>query len=204
VKNYAYLIFLVFLTTSCATIISGSTQEVSFNSEPQGVEVTVGGKVIGKTPVTLQMDKKSGQMVEFNLEGYRRQTRSLETRIDGWFWGNIVLGGLFGSTTDGIAGSVHEYSPGQYFVTMAPVNSNSVNSMTSDKAKIKEFIVVSYKQIISESKYSPSPLARSLISLLKVEDSSRSEAIEKVKSLSETYKIIPEFAEQVASSFQLA
>ena len=200
-KNYAYFIFLLFLTNSCATIISGTTQEVSFNSEPQDVEVTVGGKVIGKTPLTIQLDKKSDQSVEFNLEGYKRQTRSLTTTMDGWFWGNILLGGLIGSTTDGISGSVNEYSPNQYYVTMVADSSNPVNSITSEKSKVKEFIVISYTQIIRDLAKGEGEYLDSLVSMLKIEDSNRSESIKKIKSLSEVYTIIPDFAEQVTNYF---
>jgi len=200
-KQYAYLIFLLFLTNSCATLISGTTQEVTFNSEPQDVEVTVGGKVIGKTPLTIQLDKKSGQSVEFNLEGYKRQTRSLTTTMDGWFWGNILLGGLIGSTTDGISGSMHEYSPNQYYVTMVADSSSPINEISSEKSKIKEFIVVSYRQIISDIAKGEGEYLDSLVSILKIEDSNRSESIKKIKSLSEIYTIIPDFAEQVANYF---
>jgi len=200
-KHYAYLIFLLFLTNSCATIVSGTTQEVSFNSEPQDVEVTVGGKVIGKTPLTIQLDKKSGQAVEFNLEGYKRQTRALTTTTDSWFWGNIVIGGLFGSTTDGVSGSIHEYSPSQYYVTMVADSSDSVNSIKSDKAKIKEFIVMGYQQIVTDIARGGGEYLNSLVLMLKVADSKRTESVKKIKALSEVYTIIPDFAEQVANYF---
>lgn len=202
-KSYIYLclFILLFMVNSCATIVSGTTDEVTFNSEPQGVEVTVGGKVIGKTPLTVQLDKKSGQSVEFNLDGYKRQTRALSTKLDGWFWGNIVLGGLIGSTTDGISGSIHEYSPNQYFVTMVADSSNSVNEIHSEKSKIKQFIIVSYKQIISDLAKGEGEYLDSLVSILKIEEPDRSESIKKIKSLSEVYTTIPEFAEQVANYF---
>jgi len=200
-KHYAYLIFLLFLTNSCATLMSGTTQEVTFNSEPQDVEVTVGGKVIGKTPFTIQLDKKSGQTVEFNLEGYKRQTRSLETTMDGWFWGNIVLGGLIGSSTDGISGSINEYSPNQYYVTMVADSSDSINSIKSDKAKIKEYIVISYQQIVTDLARGGGQYLNSLVLMLKVADSKRTESVKKIKALSEVYTIIPDFAEQVANYF---
>ena len=48
-KNFIYLTLLLFLASACATIVSGTTQEVTFDSEPQGVQVTVSGKVVGKT-----------------------------------------------------------------------------------------------------------------------------------------------------------
>lgn len=195
------LIILLFLLNSCATIISGTTQEVSFNSEPQGVEVTVGGKIIGKTPLTIQLDKKSGQTVEFNLEGYKRQTRSLETTVDGWFWGNILIGGLIGSTTDGISGSIHEYSPNQYYVTMVADSSNPLNEIKSEKARVKEFIVMGYNKIMTDIAKGEGEYLDSLVSILKIQDSNRTESIKKIKSLSEVYTTIPNFAENVAYYF---
>ena len=149
-KNRTYLILLLFLTSACATIVAGTTDEVTFNSEPQGVQVTAGGKVLGKTPMTIQLDKKSGQVVEFELEGYKKQTRPLSTKLEPWFFGNILIGGLVGSTTDAVSGSIHEYSPNQYYVTMVAESSTSVNVIKSEKAKIKEYIVISYNQIIRE------------------------------------------------------
>lgn len=194
------ILFAISLS-SCASIIDGTTQEVSFNSEPQEVEVTIDGKVIGKTPVAIQLDKKSGRTVVFSLEGYKPQTRSLETTVNPWFFGNIITGGLIGSSTDATSGAMYEYAPGQYYITMATVSSSSVNSIKSDNSKIKEFIVVSYKQIVIDLAKGEGEYLDSLLSMLKVEDSNRSESIDKIKSLSEAYKVIPEFAEQVTNSF---
>jgi len=202
-KSIILLVSLLFAISlsSCASIIDGTTQEVSFNSEPQDVEVTIDGKVIGKTPVAIQLDKKSGRTVVFSLEGYKPQTRSLETTVNPWFFGNIITGGLIGSSTDATSGAMYEYSPGQYYITMATVSSSSVNSIKSDNAKIKEFIVVSYKQIIIDLAQGEGEYLDSLVSMLKIEDSSRPQSIEKIKSLSETYNIIPEFAEEVVNYF---
>ena len=96
-KNSLLILSVLFLSSSCATIMTGKTQEVTFDSEPQGAEVTVNGRVIGKTPTTIQLDKKTDQSVSFKLEGYKTQTRTLETKVSAWFMGNIVLGGLLPS-----------------------------------------------------------------------------------------------------------
>ena len=146
-KNSLLILSILILTSSCATIMTGKTQEVTFDSEPQGAEVTVNGRVIGKTPTTIQLDKKTDQSVSFKLEGYKTQTRTLETKVSAWFMGNIVLGGFIGSTTDGITGGMHEYSPNQYYITLSKYNNVSTTIFGSDKAKVKEFIVVSYSSL---------------------------------------------------------
>ena len=113
-KNLLLILSILIFISSCATIMTGKTQEVTFDSEPQGAEVAVNGRVIGKTPTTIQLDKKKDQTVSFKLEGYKTQTRTLETKVNTWFMGNIVLGGFIGSTTDGIrtvSTKQHDRSP---------------------------------------------------------------------------------------------
>jgi len=66
----AFLAFILALIGGCATIVSGTTQEVSFQSNPEGAKVTVSGRVIGKTPVTLQLKREKGQSLAFEKEGY--------------------------------------------------------------------------------------------------------------------------------------
>ena len=111
-KNLLTMCCLTFLSVAiciclggCASIISGKSQEVSFDSQPDGVTVDVNGKVLGKTPFTVTIARKSDQSITFTKDGYKPTTMRLETSINGWFWGNIVIGGLLGSTTDGLSGA---------------------------------------------------------------------------------------------------
>ena len=90
-RNIILLASILFLASSCTTIMSGKTQEMTFDSEPQGVEVNVSGKVIGRTPTTVQLDKKKDQTLTFSLEGYKTQTRNLATTVDPWFFGNVIF-----------------------------------------------------------------------------------------------------------------
>ena len=200
-KNSLLILSVLFLSSSCATIMTGKTQEVTFDSEPQGAGVAVNGRVIGKTPTTIQLDKKKDQTVSFKLEGYKTQTRTLETKLNAWFMGNIVLGGFFGSTTDGITGGMHEYSPNQYYITLSKYNNVSTTIFGSDKAKVKEFIVVSYSSLKVDLSRGKGDHLDSLLAMLGVKDSDKIDSIKKIKSLSEIYNVIPEFAEQVANLF---
>ena len=200
-KNSLLILSVLILSSSCATIMTGKTQEVTFDSEPQGAEVAVNGRVIGKTPTTIQLDKKKDQTVSFKLEGYKTQTRTLETKVNAWFMGNIVLGGFIGSTTDGITGGMHEYSPNQYYITLSKYNNVSTTIFGSDKAKVKEFIVVSYSSLKVNLSRGKGDHLDSLLSMLGVKDSNKNDSIKKIKLLSEIYNVIPEFAEQVANLF---
>ncbi len=190
---------LVGLTAGCASIMSGSNQEVTFNSSPDGATVAIDGRVIGKTPITTMLKKKSGQTLTFSKNDYMPLTMQLETQIDGWFWGNIVIGGLFGSTTDGLSGAVNEYSPNQYMVTLQPSGSTSLerNTSLSSDQKIKNFIIVGYNNIMTDLSQGKGNYLASLFDLLHIPSNKRAKAVKKLKALSEVYTSIPEFADHV-------
>lgn len=130
----------VMVIAGCATIITGTDQSMTFNSEPEGATVIVAGKTLGKTPITVQVPKDKNMSLTFEKEGYKSFTTQLSTTLQGWFWGYIVIGGFLGSTTDGISGAMHQYSPDQYFVTLASDKPYGVADVTSSR-RIKELFV---------------------------------------------------------------
>lgn len=168
------------LMSGCASIISGSSQEVTFQSQPDGATVTVNGKILGRTPLTTNLKKKSDQKLTFEKEGYKTDTMQLSTRMDSWFWGNILIGGLIGSTTDGISGAVHEYVPNQYFIPLTPLDSTRLDPLTEKKAKAKEFIVLQYKNIMTDISKGSGEYLNSLISLLSIVPEAQKEATAKI------------------------
>lgn len=195
------LLFLMIILSGigggCASIVSGTSQELTFQSQPDGATVTVNGKVIGKTPVTTMLKKKSDQAVVFEKVGYNPQTMQLSTRLDPWFWGNIVLGGLIGSTTDGLSGAVHEYTPNQYFVTLQPSEKTQIDQTSQQIRKAKEFIILGYQNIMADLSKGKGEYLSSLMSVLSVPPAEQNEAITKIRALSQVYTDIPTFADKV-------
>lgn len=147
--------FSVIALAGCATIVSGTSQTVSFESEPEGVTVRVNGKSIGKTPTSARLDKRKNQTLTFELEGYRTVTKDLQTGIDPWVIGNIIIGGVFGTTTDFASGAIYEYSPDQYFVTLPP--EKGTGGLLNHSQQVKRFIVANFNGLQSASA-SPEPL----------------------------------------------
>lgn len=95
------------LCTGCASIVSDSQYPVSITSTPDNAKFVITNKSgytiqQGVTPsiVTLQAGAgyfKSGQYtIKVSKEGYADTTYTLTGSIDGWYWGNILLGGLIG------------------------------------------------------------------------------------------------------------
>ena len=185
----------------CASIVKGRNQEVTFKSEPDGATVTTGaGRTLGKTPMTILLEKQNAaQSITFEKEGYKSQTIAMTTTMSGWFFGNIVLGGLIGSTTDGVTGAANEYSPNQFYVTLVPLADNKVRDQ--QKSDTKTFIISSYKDIYAELNTKTGQYLSSLMTMLKVAEGRKDEVLNDIKSLADQYKDIPEFAEQVVKKY---
>ena len=86
------------LSSSCATLTTKSTQEISFKGVP-GTQLKDADKNVqlgfvgdnGFATVNLKKQLK-GKRVEASREGYTSQNFMLDTKIRGRFWWNIVLG----------------------------------------------------------------------------------------------------------------
>ena len=206
-KNHTFIVSIILINltiflNSCSTIVSGRSQEVTFSSEPKGVEVLIAGKSYGITPITVNLERKSGQVITFQKDGYNSQTRSLETTVNTYFWGNIILGGFIGSTTDAITGSMHEYKPNSYYITLAQDSSTSSNSISnSEISEIKEFIVINYNVLIEDISKGKGNNLEALILRMKLRNTTRETFILKLKKLSSEYKDSPEFADKVLESY---
>jgi hypothetical protein len=95
------------LFSSCATIFSRTSYPVHINSNPQGADIRIvdthGREVYnGITPASVKMKSGAGffsraeYRITFSKEGYTDKTIFITADIDGWYFGNILLGGLIG------------------------------------------------------------------------------------------------------------
>jgi hypothetical protein len=95
------------LLVNCASIISKTQYPVTFSSNPSGATVKVKnqeGVLVHQatTPATVTLSSRGGYFkpakyeVEFNKKGYPIQTMEVTATLDGWYFGNIVFGGLIG------------------------------------------------------------------------------------------------------------
>ena len=89
---------VLLLSSSCATLTTKSTQEISFKGVP-GTQLKDADKNVplgfvgdnGFATVNLKKQLK-GKRVEASREGYTSQNFMLDTKIRGRFWWNILLG----------------------------------------------------------------------------------------------------------------
>ena len=123
------LLACVIVLAGCATIVGGgSTQLLNFDSNPKDVAIFMGKKgkdntIIDlvdtgkRTPASFEVKRKNVVIV-LKKEGYKDFQVEMTRRQNGWFWGNILIGGLLGSSIDSSTGAMHEYDPDHFFVEM--------------------------------------------------------------------------------------
>jgi hypothetical protein len=123
-------IIAMFSLVSCATIMTAGDQEISIESNPSKatVEIFDSANMMvwnSKTPTTVTLDKSEGffkkatYRVEITKEGYEKSVVQLKSNINGWYWGNILFGGLLGMLiVDPLTGSMYTLSPEQITTTM--------------------------------------------------------------------------------------
>lgn len=112
-------IFCILLIASgCATIVSRSQYPLRVNAEPRGAEVVVtDGKDVevyrGKSPTQLNLKSGGGYFkaaryqVRISATGYQPQTIPITFKLNNWYFGNIVFGGIIGALiVDPITGAM--------------------------------------------------------------------------------------------------
>jgi hypothetical protein len=107
------------LLSSCATIVSGSKQNVKFTSNPSAATIYIDEVEVGKTPFEMKLARKSEHQVLIKLEGYQTYQTSLTKKLNGWFFGNILIGGLIGIIIDPITGAMYNLTPKEINAEMA-------------------------------------------------------------------------------------
>ncbi len=113
-------ITIVLLFSSCASIISGSKQNINFNSTPSGATVWVDDVNLGVTPVIAQLERiKKNQKVKIELQGYKPYELILNRKTNGWIWGNILFGGIIGIIIDASSGAMYRLTPDQIEAQLA-------------------------------------------------------------------------------------
>lgn len=93
--------------SSCATLFTPTKYPVSFNTTPEGAGITIenrAGKIVfeGTTPTTVKLKASAGYMqkeeytITFTKNGYAQKVVYISAEFEGWYLGNIFIGGLPG------------------------------------------------------------------------------------------------------------
>lgn len=109
-KLYLTLVLALSLS-SCATVVSGTKQNIKITSSPPGATVKINGADSGVTPTVANLKRKSSHSIDLSMSGYQPQSRMLHAGMNQWIWGNLLIGGLIGMVIDFSSGASNQLSP---------------------------------------------------------------------------------------------
>jgi hypothetical protein len=120
----------IMLTTSCASILTGSKRTVLFETEPSGAKVFVNGFEKGKTPVQLKV--RADDRIDFRLDDYKERVVVMDNKF------NLVAilngFGILGWGIDALTGSLKRVDTKYIKVTLEKSDKTAfINYMENGK-----------------------------------------------------------------------
>lgn len=97
----------VLLSAGCASIVSKSKYPLTVKSTPENASISITDKhgvevFKGQTPAVVRLKSGAGFFskaeyhVKFSAPGYSEKIIPIRSKLNGWYFGNIVFGGLIG------------------------------------------------------------------------------------------------------------
>ncbi len=134
-------VLLIFLT-GCASIVGQSVFPVTINSNPSEAKITVTDEhgiqmFNGTTPTTVVLTAGESYFhaksytIKFSKFGFGDQITVVKADIDGWYFGNILFGGLIGLLiVDPITGKMWKL-PAQAFGNLSALGATPAEAQPS-------------------------------------------------------------------------
>jgi hypothetical protein len=135
-----FLLMLAVFLSSCASIVSDSAYDIRFTCDPSNATVKIvdlnGAEVYnGEVPATVQLEagarffKRQRYTLTFSAPGYMNKTLPLQCKVDGWYWGNLLLGGVIGMLiVDPATGAMYKFNQ-EYVSTTLKAEDTSMLSI---------------------------------------------------------------------------
>lgn len=135
--------------SGCATMFGESSDEVRFDSEPQGADLYIDGKLVGKTPITVTLPRRTETTTaRATKAGYGSKSMNLAKSLTPASFLNIFfITTTFGATSWGIdaaSGKLLKYSPDGYVIDLEEKKAKG-QTVTS-----LEYVVTNHDQLQRE------------------------------------------------------
>jgi len=120
--------------TSCASIVSDSSYPVTITSSPEGVPIKVQNDKqqtlhTGVTPMTVTLKAGDGWFsgATYYAVGPKGGRVMIDSGLDGWYFGNILFGGLIGFIgVDPATGAMFDL-PELVYLNQQPIDISNVD-----------------------------------------------------------------------------
>jgi hypothetical protein len=164
------LLIALALLPGCATLFGESTQMLQFTSKPEGAAVILNGVPIGQTPLTYSIDRETFQrhQVVVSMEGYEPRHFELTKGLNPI--AILNLSSLLSWVTDAATGNMIQYSPGAYYLELAPAYGGAPGAQLDrpDRAALW-FVLVTHHALLTQIARGDGEYLRALADLLHVD-----------------------------------
>ena len=133
--NLILMITMTGIQIGCATIVSGKTQDVMIRSNPSGATVKIDEIISGTTPMVANLVRKKRHAISISKAGYQEVSRATTRGFNGWYLGNIILGGIIGLITDPITGAMYDVEPSEINANLPQEEVQTSKSVKTDAKK---------------------------------------------------------------------
>jgi len=101
--------------SACASIVSENQSTTYIETDPEKARCELHGqdfKRVLETPNSIHLPAEAAPLtIACKAPGYRTTTATLDTKLDGWIFGNILFGGLVGIVIDAARGAGQKFPP---------------------------------------------------------------------------------------------
>lgn len=125
--------------TSCATLLSKNSYPITINTSPTGANVSIidrnGVEVFkGASPAIVKLKsgngffKKARYTVEVSSHGFESAIATVNFKLDGWYFGNLLFGGVIGMLIiDPATGSMYKLEDKYLNLSLSKSTARTVN-----------------------------------------------------------------------------
>ena len=149
--NKKSILPIILALSGCGTIFSGSTQDMSFDSNVKGVEIYIGGIKVCKTPCVYPLDKSSGStIITAKKKGYEEQQQILKTKFNNF--AILNLSGWPSWIVDVATGGMWQYKQDGVYIDMEKASKNYAEAQTiKQNMSIRRFALLNYPALKIEA-----------------------------------------------------
>jgi hypothetical protein len=142
IKQLLFCLIILFITTGCAAIFNHSPKDVAFNSKPKGMEVFINDSLYGRTPLSVELNKKIDYNIKYKyldsvvfFDSISSSTYIKYVLFDLFFPGNIpVLTIPFTFIFDGYSGYYKDLDKSYIYFNMLKSDSNEISNMNDEQS----------------------------------------------------------------------
>ena len=148
-KKFAPLVLLVL--SACGTIFNGSNQDISFDSNQQGVQIYINGMKACKTPCVYPLDRQAGSFViSAKKQGFEEQQQIIKAQLSSIAILNLTFWPSW--LTDVATGGMWRYNRDGIYIDMEKKTTNHAElSQIKRDISIRRFSLINYNELKIEA-----------------------------------------------------